>query len=171
MKKITVNPSVCTGCRACEMACSFEHTDKFSSDLARIHVAKDEQQGLDVPFLCRMCAEPECVSSCPTGALSRTECGIIAVDEGSCIGCGLCADACPHGAVVYHPEESFPLICDLCQGSPACVDRCVSGALRYEEPGKSLSRRRQSLARKQARQVFACWNADAADGSKKEESQ
>ena len=40
-----------------------------------------------------------CVTVCPTGAsYKRAEDGIVLVNENACIGCGLCAWACPYGA-------------------------------------------------------------------------
>lgn len=148
VKQITVDPTVCTGCRACEMACSFFHTDTFSYDLSRIHISKVEEEGIDVPLVCRMCRRPACVDSCPTGALSRLpKEGVIALDADLCAGCGICADACPHLAISYHPQAGTPLICDLCGGDPACVKRCVVGAIRYEKAGNRLARDRTELAR------------------------
>jgi anaerobic carbon-monoxide dehydrogenase iron sulfur subunit len=147
LKRITVDSSVCTGCRACEMACSFAHTDTFSSDLARIRIAKKEEVGMDVPIVCQMCWRPACVDACPVGALERDDrLGHIILDESRCTGCGLCTQACPHLAVSSHPETGMPLICDLCGGEPACVERCVVRAIRFEQPDRALARRRVQLA-------------------------
>jgi len=149
LKQITINPDVCTGCRACEVACSFAHTDLFSPDLARIRVAKNEHRGLDFPITCRMCARPMCVEVCPTDALARDPADRhIMVDDDECVGCGLCADACPHSAIQFHPETGVPLICDLCGGDPACVKRCVLGAIRFERNANLRSRKRLELGEK-----------------------
>jgi len=148
LKQITVDPTVCTGCRACELACSFAHTDMFSPELSRIRVAKFEDKGLDHPMVCQQCERAPCVKVCPVGALSRAADGHVAVDRELCIGCKLCSEVCPHGAISYEPTSGVALICDLCGGSPACVERCVTNALRFEEADKQLARRRQKLAAK-----------------------
>lgn len=149
MQRITTDPAVCTGCRACEMACSFFHTDQFSSDLSRIRIAKDEGRGLDFPVVCQACSRAPCVQVCPTGALSRSgQDGHIQVDDSECIGCQLCAEACPHEAINFHPATGVALICDLCGGEPRCVDRCVFAAIRYEREDRHRARRRLRLARR-----------------------
>lgn len=51
----------------------------------------------------------------------------------TCIGCGVCADACPFGMVAFRGDDGPPLICDLCGGEPACVGRCATGAIVYRD--------------------------------------
>ena len=121
----------------------------FSSDLARIHIAKREDRGIDRPIVCQTCQHPPCVEVCPVDALARDqEDGHIIVDDEACIGCGLCAQACPYLAISYHRETSVPLICDLCDGDPACIKRCVTRAIRFEDPSSQLARQRNQLAGK-----------------------
>lgn len=148
MRKITTDSKRCTGCGACEMACSFYHTDEFSRDLSRIRVIKDELAGHDYPILCRQCQTPACVQACPTAALSRMESGTILLDVSLCTGCQLCSSVCPHGAAPMDVIRGVPLICDLCDGEPACVERCATEALKYEDPRKADSRGRLDIARK-----------------------
>lgn len=136
LPRLLVDHRTCTGCRACELACSYRHEGAFAPSLSRIWVRKDEPAGLDEPVVCRQCGVARCVQVCSCGALSRDPCtGAVLVDAGLCMRCGDCAEACPFGAIRIHPDTALPLICDLCDGDPACVGRCVTGALRYGRAG------------------------------------
>jgi Fe-S-cluster-containing dehydrogenase component len=57
------------------------------------------------------------------------------VDEGLCMGCKACIEACPFGAVQFDEQRRVALICDLCcerlknseepACSMACPTRCI----------------------------------------------
>ena len=153
MDRITVTPDRCTGCRACEMACSFHHTDSFSPERSRIRVTKDEFRGIDVPTLCRQCVRPPCVEWCPADALRQSPTGIVEVDADRCYGCGICVEVCPYHAVNMDRLRGLPLICNTCGGNPACVGRCATQALRFEHPERAQARRRQLLSVMRAKGV------------------
>ncbi|MCL5957784.1 MAG: 4Fe-4S dicluster domain-containing protein [Chloroflexi bacterium] len=147
-----VNSSVCSGCRACEVICSFAHEGVFNPALSRVQISKDEPAGKDEPLVCRQCGNARCVQICPKKALSRHPINkAVVVDVSSCDGCGLCAEACPFGVVRMHSETRVPLLCDLCGGEPRCVPRCVTGALWYGEargrpPRKGIGPQRREPA-------------------------
>lgn len=132
MKRIVVDVTRCAGCRYCEMLCSFSHEGRFSPSLSRVAVINEDRYGMDYPVFCRQCDDCPPLESCPTGALSKTGRGIVAVDGDACTGCGSCIDACTFKAI-QQDESSRPLICDLCGGKPACVEKCPTEALRFEE--------------------------------------
>ena len=67
----------------------------------------------------------------PTEALSVGPRGEVLLESDYCDACGLCAEACPVGAVGFYDDQ--PLFCDLCDGSPSCVEVCPSGALTLKE--------------------------------------
>lgn len=78
-KEIIVNITKCTGCRACEMACSFHHAKKFSPTFSSIEVFRNEEKGLfkieiytKGPLACDLCKdenEPLCIKYCSAKAL------------------------------------------------------------------------------------------------------
>ena len=129
IRYIVVDPSKCTGCRYCEVWCSFVHEGVFSSSLSRITVVKDDVIGLDYPVVCKFCDPALCIESCPSNALIRNENNVIVVIEEKCIGCSTCINVCPYGAIKMHPIKAIPLICDLCGGEPVCISKCPTNAL------------------------------------------
>ena len=54
----------CTGCRACEYACSTYHYGVTRPALSRVHVYK--HKGIvDVPVICWHCDDAPCIEACP----------------------------------------------------------------------------------------------------------
>ena len=132
MKHLIVNESLCSGCRACQVACVAWHEGVFGVSTARIRVIKIEPLGVDRPEVCRQCDPAPCIGACPTAALTRDQTtGAVVVAAESCTACGMCVEACPNGMAALHPTRSVALICDLCGGVPACVRRCATGAIQF----------------------------------------
>jgi carbon-monoxide dehydrogenase iron sulfur subunit len=132
VKRILVRREVCSGCRACEVACVAHHEGGFGTATARIRVTKIEPLGIDHPHVCRLCRRAPCVAACPSDALYKDEgTGAVLLRADACIGCSACVDACPFGMATLHPQTGLALICDLCGGDPACVKRCATGAIVY----------------------------------------
>ena len=147
MKRILVHPALCSGCRACEVACVAYHEGRFAASTARLRVTKIESQGVDHPQLCRLCRRAPCLEACPAGALYRSgQTGAVLLHPEHCIGCSECVDACPFGMADLHPETGLALICDLCGGDPACVKRCATGAIEYVAAEAGSRAKRQALA-------------------------
>ena len=105
-------------------------------------------QTLHFPRSCLHCETPACVTVCPTGAsYKRGSDGIVLVDEDKCIGCGLCAWACPYGAREYSQVEGVMKKCTLCvdriyndnldeiDRQPACVQACPTRARHFGDLG------------------------------------
>lgn len=157
MKKLIINPWICTGCKACEIACSFAHEKKFNPRLARIRVTKMEEVGIDYPITCRQCRDAPCVASCPVNALTMSNEKTILVDEEKCIRCGMCAEACPFGAITLHPKDGLPLICDLCGGNPACVKRCAVKAITYKDVDVAIQLKRDALVKVYSKPILKAW--------------
>ena len=147
-KVIILEPTKCTGCRMCEMACSLHHEAACSHTASRIQVVKMDAEGVDMPIVCQHCTLAPCVEICPTGAMIRDEVnGIVHLVETLCIGCRMCIMACPFGAISLNPRNSVhPILkCDLCDGDPQCVAFCEPGALQFVRRDQIGSERRERL--------------------------
>ncbi len=96
-------------------------------------------QMVHFPRSCLHCETPDCVTVCPTGAsYKRAEDGIVLVDEDKCIGCQLCAWACPYGAREIALPPAKPRASDAghkdskrgtMQKCTLCVDRIYNETL------------------------------------------
>lgn len=143
MKKVLTEVSKCLGCHSCENACAAVHSEAGSflgavlagekpRAAVRVLVGAD---GAKLPLRCQHCASPACTDVCPTGAMQKdAETGAVWCDTELCVGCFLCVDACPFGAIVA--LEDRPFKCDLCrgrEGGPACAEACPTGALSFAE--------------------------------------
>ena len=126
---ISVDISRCSGCRRCEVNCSFFRTGKTGRPLSRIKVMKVEETGVDFPVVCQLCKERFC-TPCPKDAIQIGDLGQIIVSPTLCNGCGLCECFCPIGAIELY--QGIPYVCDICGGDPRCIKECNLGALVFE---------------------------------------
>jgi Fe-S-cluster-containing dehydrogenase component len=162
---LVIDLDTCVGCHACVTACKGWNTENYGAPLAdkdaygadpvgsflnRVHSYEVQPttggpaQLYHFPKSCLHCADAPCVTVCPTGAsYKRVEDGIVLVNETDCIGCGLCAWACPYGAREMDPAEQVMKKCTLCvdriynenlpeeDRQPACVRTCPAGARHF----------------------------------------
>lgn len=151
---IVINPDLCIGCRTCEASCIGAHKKAGLQSAARLAVV--ETKHVSAAVMCHHCESAPCLAVCPTGVIDRED-GVVRIDEQRCIGCKMCAIACPYGAIVpsgtsiagvagvsyrtpTHPGSISPLLkweigvatcavkCDLCAGLPT-GPRCVESCL------------------------------------------
>ena len=76
IETILIHPSLCTGCRACEVACGFRSTRDMDPSRSCISVQKDEATGkmkISIGEDCDICGDQEtpfCLQVCHPRALS-----------------------------------------------------------------------------------------------------
>jgi len=131
VKEIKVDIEKCTGCRACEMACSAFHAKpKYSSinpARARIRVVIDELNDEYVPIR--------------AGDFTPSECNgrhIYTINGKEYSECSFCGACCPSRDYFIEPDSGLPLKCDMCESIPPldepwCVKVCTNDALTYVE--------------------------------------
>jgi len=176
---LVIDLDTCVGCHACVTACkgwndrgadgrggALSDQDAYGAApsgtfLNRVHsyqVTPDHgpAQIVNFPRSCLHCEDAPCVTVCPTGAsFKRAEDGIVLVNEDACIGCGLCAWACPYGARELDADAGVMKKCTLCVDRiyndhlpeedriPACVRTCPTGARHFgdfADPDSNVSR-------------------------------
>ena len=176
---LVIDLDTCVGCHACVVSCKGWNTENYGSALSdqqayganpsgtflnRVHSYEvtpesGSAQLVHFPKSCLHCEDAPCVTVCPTGAsYKRTEDGIVLVNENDCIGCGLCAWACPYGARELDAAEGVMKKCTLCvdriynenlpqeDREPACVRTCPAGARHFGDLGDASSEVSQLVA-------------------------
>jgi Fe-S-cluster-containing dehydrogenase component len=159
---LVIDLDTCVGCQACVTACKgwndqgagLSDQDAYGANpsgtfLNRVHsyqvaVPDAPAQIVTFPRSCLHCEVAPCVTVCPTGAsYKRAEDGIVLVNPDSCIGCGLCAWACPYGARELDADQGVMKKCTLCvdrienehlpeeDREPACVRTCPTNARHF----------------------------------------
>lgn len=177
---LVIDLDTCVGCHACVVNCKEWNTGGYGAALSdqhpyganvsgtwlnRIHTFEIAPEGDDLPAeiadarivhfpkSCLHCDNAPCVTVCPTGAsYKRAEDGIVLVEEDKCIGCGLCAWACPYGAREMDVAAGVMKKCTLCidriynetlgaeDRVPACVRTCPAQARHFGDLGDPDSR-------------------------------
>ena len=134
MKKVYVNEKWCLGCHLCEYYCAFANSGKSSmiKALKDRHIAPririEERDSIS-------CKDPLCVKSCISGALSVKD-GTVLIDSDKCVGCCSCIMSCPYGALSHSESgviQKCELCTKNAFGVPLCVQGCPNKAIVYEE--------------------------------------
>jgi len=141
-KEIFVVTNRCTACKSCEIACAVEHSGTKSLYDALIEKPAPKNRlfvewvapDANVPIVCRHCEDAPCMHACISGAISRTDDGVVMTESDKCIGCWTCVMVCPYGVIGHHLEEHKAYRCDRCPDReiPACVSACPTQALVYQ---------------------------------------
>ncbi len=122
-------------------------TKDTKSVVELIDIACDEcpADGVLVTNACRGCISHKCAEVCPKGCIDFST-KPITIDKTNCIECGLCAKACPYGALVLQKrpcvvsckvgaisidqtDKKAHINEDKCISCGACVRQCPFGAI------------------------------------------
>lgn len=93
---LVIDLKSCTRCNACVESCVAVHDDRIPRLSKRGIKVGDDQM---LSSACYNCKIPECMISCPYGAIRRDVDGQVHVISNNCVGCAQCEAACPYGVI------------------------------------------------------------------------
>ncbi|MHA1568924.1 MAG: 4Fe-4S dicluster domain-containing protein [Alphaproteobacteria bacterium] len=172
---LVIDLDICVGCHACAVNCKEWNSGGYHAPLTdqrpydadpdgiwfnRVHTFEAgrgaDSRVVHFPKSCLHCEDAPCVAVCPTGAsYKRADDGIVLVEEDKCIGCQLCAWACPYGAREFDRDSGVMKKCTLCidriynenleevDRLPACVSTCPASARHFgdfADPASEVSK-------------------------------
>ncbi len=141
--------NVCSGCKACQMACKDKHDLEVGRLWRRVYeISGGEWEKKDnlwrpgvfvynLSIACNHCEDPICKKSCPSKAISKRADGIVVINRKKCLGCRYCEWGCPYSSPQYDKTSGTMSKCHFCfdlldQGEvPACVSACPMRALDF----------------------------------------
>lgn len=53
----------------------------------------------------------------------------LVLDKDKCVGCGLCAEVCPHSVFEMHEQKALIIDFNACMECGACVTNCPTQAI------------------------------------------
>lgn len=84
----------CIDCKLCEIACEERYGAK------RLTLGGYQLGMLDFVFTCRTCTDQRCIDPCEYDSIKfDADIQEVVINESSCVGCTLCAQACPYDAI------------------------------------------------------------------------
>ena len=134
-----INTKLCIGCFSCLLACKRQNSLRPDQTFIRFeHRVRGKYPKLDqesIPLQCMQCDDAPCVMVCPTQASYFGADGLVAIDQGKCIGCKYCMSACPYQVRVLVKELGVVDKCRFCalqtltggEGC-TCVEACLTNA-------------------------------------------
>ncbi len=139
-KFVYVDPSKCTGCGICELACIQEKNER-SPLRSRIRVVRVTPL-FNFALSCRACKDAKCVKACPEKAITQEEnTGLLMIDKNKCKGCDWCVQACEFGGITIQSDTGLATACDLCNDNPQCVEFCPEEALELVDSDEAAEKR------------------------------
>ena len=117
MKRLVFDPSQCSLCGACEMACSLAKGGRLDGASSRIRLETAGDEHVLRAAVCQHCEEPACADACMRGIIEKDgETGLVKRRTEDCFRCAACAVNCPVGACMLDAAENAFVSCDLCGG-------------------------------------------------------
>lgn len=106
----------CIGCHTCSLACKMQNNIPDGMLWNRVLTENcDVVDGAEgtypnlkrtyLPLACQHCQNAPCQKVCPTGATYTDATGRVEINYSKCIGCRMCAAACPYNARVFNWSE------------------------------------------------------------------
>lgn len=133
--RIEVDEKICALCQSCALFCSMDKWSEVSPELGCMDIDIDYFNGQIHFSTCSQCVSPSCVAVCPVGAIKYDdERGCYAIDQEDCIGCGLCASACPKHAISFNKAKRKSAKCNNCG---ICVEVCPEHAIKLVQIDKN----------------------------------
>ena len=126
-KKLVADSTKCTGCGACELACSKAFYKEENKEKSGIRITPNDGGGYNVS-VCDQCGD--CMWMCSAMALSRAANGVVRLDKKACVGCLICVGECLRDFFFYNNELPTPFKCSACG---ICVKACPTDALAISE--------------------------------------
>ena len=152
MKQLMIKPEKCTGCRTCELVCSFGHYEQFNPKMSNVTVMEYDAAAIAIPVMCLQCEEACCMKVCPVKAITQDEHGALVMNYDRCIGCKMCMNACPLGNISFSPRLRRVFKCDLCVVYQKYALFCPRRAITFVQP-YDINQRKKLVA-EQFKDVF-----------------
>ncbi len=149
-----INTKKCIGCYTCLVACHRQNNLLPTENFIRF---EERETGTypnvgveNIPLQCMHCEDAPCAAVCPTGATYIGPGGVVAVEEGRCIGCKYCMAACPYQVRVVNESTGTVDKCRFCTVTAtdgtktcSCVEACLTGARTFgdlDDPESDVSK-------------------------------
>jgi NADPH-dependent 2,4-dienoyl-CoA reductase/sulfur reductase-like enzyme/CRP-like cAMP-binding protein/pSer/pThr/pTyr-binding forkhead associated (FHA) protein/Fe-S-cluster-containing hydrogenase component 2 len=130
---LVIDLDKCIHCNECEEACARRHGH------SRMNRKGMVVGNISIATACRQCQDPVCML-CSRAGIARRPNGEVYITE-SCIGCGICAERCPYGAIS---------IVDLDEEAISTSSRKRFSSFFTKGAGKERSRKSLPMANSQA---------------------
>lgn len=129
----------CIGCNACTISCKSFYNIEPSINRRFVRETDEMLTGTAkrcyISTACNHCDEPACAKACPTGAYTKLDNGIVKHNQERCIGCKMCATACPYSVPQFDPVKKKMDKCSMCYErlevgeDTMCVSSCPMEAI------------------------------------------